>query len=249
MEKIMKKQLFLLTTSALLTAGLSPIKIQAAAQAQAKAVAEAQTGNRKANMELSIAVLTNNIIKAADAIKKGANVNLQTEIDGAPVLLYRKAITNYPMVKLLLDHGADIKAVNNDKNTVLHQAILNRESMCPPSFIADIIKLLIAHGADVNAKNNCNCTPLMLAIMPQPKSKELINQLILAGADPFIVNDEGHNSFDLIVDPDTRQSVEESIAERDRLYKQPIVEEFLPKDLADLALDYDFFDPGKAHKK
>jgi ankyrin repeat protein len=58
---------------------------------------------------------------------------------------------------MLLDHGADINAVNNFGNTVLHAAF---ERMDWKGKSYDCIKMLLDHGADINVVNNSGKTVL-----------------------------------------------------------------------------------------
>ena len=61
--------------------------------------------------------------------------------------------SNADVVKVLIEKGADVNALNNDKSTPLHWAASNNSN-------ADVVKVLIEKGADVNALNNDKSTPL-----------------------------------------------------------------------------------------
>lgn len=65
------------------------------------------------------------------------------------------AIVNAEVVKLLLQHHADVNAINFRNQTPLHTCI---EVGC-----AQTTYLLLHAGADVNAVDNMGKTPLMLA--------------------------------------------------------------------------------------
>jgi ankyrin repeat protein len=65
---------------------------------------------------------------------------------------------NYDCIKMLIDHGADVNAVNNSGNTVLHAAFKTFGELN-----YDCIKILIDHGADVNAVDNSGNTVLHAA--------------------------------------------------------------------------------------
>lgn len=59
------------------------------------------------------------------------------------------------LAQLLLAHGADVNARDNDGNTPLLDAALSNQR--------EIVKLLLANGADVNAKNKNGLSPLDMA--------------------------------------------------------------------------------------
>jgi len=115
------------------------------------------------------------------------------------------------IVKLLINHGADVNAINSYDDSPLHEAIfMDFESIVElllnhgarvdvkdfygntPLFSAvlndskEIVKLLIEHGADVNTKGAQNNTPLHVA-----KSKDIAELLVDNGAKVNVTNDEG----------------------------------------------------------
>ena len=64
----------------------------------------------------------------------------------------------WELVKWLVEHDADVKAVDNEGRTVLHYAAVLGEW--------ELVKLLVEHGADVESKgNHFGWTPLTLAAM------------------------------------------------------------------------------------
>ena len=85
----------------------------------------------------------------------------------------RKVQSRASTVQILINHGADIAALDITQQTPLHVA--------SSSGGVEIARLLIKHGADVNAKNEIDSTPLHLA-----SSKEEIGAvqlLVEYGAD------------------------------------------------------------------
>ena len=58
-------------------------------------------------------------------------------------------------MRLLIDHGADVKAKDDIQSTPLH--------MASSSGIPELVQLLIEHGADVRGQDRSNRTPLHLA--------------------------------------------------------------------------------------
>lgn len=109
-------------------------------------------------------------------IAKGANVNAVAEsgeMKGSSALLLAALGDNAPLVELLLQAGADVKATDDQlHNTPLAWA-------CSSGNVA-IAKLLLAKGAEVDARNSMGGTPLMGAAMAG--NPELVKLLIAKGA-------------------------------------------------------------------
>jgi Ankyrin repeats (3 copies) len=59
-------------------------------------------------------------------------------------------------VRILLQHGADTEARDNNNSTPLHCASRQKH--------LEVVQLLLNHGADTTARNNYNNTPLHLAL-------------------------------------------------------------------------------------
>jgi ankyrin repeat protein len=68
-----------------------------------------------------------------------------------PVAFSNKAET----MRLLVEHGADVKAQDETHSTPLHTA--------SSSGIPELVQLLIEHGADINGMDQSQKTPLHLA--------------------------------------------------------------------------------------
>jgi Ankyrin repeats (3 copies) len=78
------------------------------------------------------------------------------------------------IVRLLLDHGANVNAVsfNSEKKTPLHKAVLNKEGL-------PIVHEFLAAGADIRAPDSRGMTPLDFArikSMNNPKFLELMQR-------------------------------------------------------------------------
>jgi ankyrin repeat protein len=76
--------------------------------------------------------------------------------------------------KLLLEAGVDLTTPNNDGNTPLHYAALNK--------LTKIVQFLLNNGCPVNVKNKDEQTPLHIAV--KSSSSEIVDVLLKHGMDP-----------------------------------------------------------------
>jgi ankyrin repeat protein len=76
-------------------------------------------------------------------------------------------------VRVLIDHGADVTALDMTHSTPLHLASV--------SGIPEIVQILVENGADVNAQNETHSIPLHRASVLG--SAESVQTLIENGAD------------------------------------------------------------------
>ena len=76
-------------------------------------------------------------------------------------------------VRLLVDHGADVNALDYSHSTPLHLA--------SSQGVLEAVQILIKHGADVNAQNETNLTPLHRASLLG--DVQIVQLLIDHGAD------------------------------------------------------------------
>ena len=96
-------------------------------------------------------------------------------------LIIRNSLTDAEQVELdkfLAEFGSDIKATDENGETLLH-----RESL----WHVAVVKYLVWHGADVNAKDKYGTTPLHLA-----HNIEVIKFLVSAGAGVNTKDNDGH---------------------------------------------------------
>jgi ankyrin repeat protein len=115
-------------------------------------------------------------------LDKGAVVNTKRPNPSNITTLYwAVSADNTELVKLLIEHGADIKEGLDTGETALHHAA-DRGDL-------EIAKLLIEHGADVNAKITTGWTPLHEAAYS--RRKEMVELLLAHGADINAVDIHG----------------------------------------------------------
>jgi tankyrase len=107
---------------------------------------------------------------------------------------------NLDIVKLLLDHGADIEAVSRNAiaNTPISAAAWGNH--------LEIVGCLLDHGANVNAINRWGATALHRAV--DANRKPLAELLLTRGADPTIRDNAGQTPLDIALKDDKRDLVE-----------------------------------------
>jgi uncharacterized protein len=93
------------------------------------------------------------------------------------------------MVKLFVDAGADLYAVNNDYNGVLFNACYADS--------AAIIRILVAAGADLDDINEEGETALMYAV--SASKLRSVKTLLSLGADESMQNVDGYSAIDYAV--------------------------------------------------
>lgn len=89
-------------------------------------------------------------------LKKGAPVNSPSDNSMKVMPLHSAAATRQlEICRLLIEHGADVNAVQADDFTPLHAAAQNGH--------IELIELLLAHGAQPNVRTSDGRTPLSIA--------------------------------------------------------------------------------------
>ena len=100
-------------------------------------------------------------------------VNLKTKTNGYTALHYAVYYPSIDTIKLLIEFGADIKAITNDGLNILHIA-------CLAGNIVDVIYIIDKLGFDVNTTDNLGNSPLHWAVYSE--NKQCIEYLIKKGA-------------------------------------------------------------------
>lgn len=119
-------------------------------------------------------------------IKKGANVNSINNNRETPLhCVYSKwcRINKFMVTKLLLENRADVNIIDNNGNSILHNACSLYDTPI------DIFELLLENNLSINCQNKDNNSPLHLAI--QHLKPQTIPYLIKRGANVNSVNNEG----------------------------------------------------------
>jgi len=127
---------------------------------------------------LAEAVIAKDTAKIIRLIDNGANINSQSQTNGATVLFLAASYADYTdMLEFLLKHGADVNMQGTDGKTALMWAagtsLLNT-------------KLLLENGADVKTKANDGMNPFIqstFGILSKKVTTEVMDLLLKNGAD------------------------------------------------------------------
>eukprot|EP01102_Stenamoeba_stenopodia_P007572 TRINITY_DN2122_c0_g1_i2.p1 TRINITY_DN2122_c0_g1~~TRINITY_DN2122_c0_g1_i2.p1 ORF type:complete len:384 (-),score=82.63 TRINITY_DN2122_c0_g1_i2:838-1989(-) len=139
------------------------------------------------------------------------NINVSlTTLDGSSTLHYLARYCLQPYIdvcKWLLLRGADINAINKNKETPLHYAVMHRNLA--------MVQLLIKLGASVNAVNKYNDTPLKLAVYTE--NPDIIQCLLKANARVDVGYDEGESIYSICRTPEFRNIVASAVSNPDSI--------------------------------
>lgn len=97
------------------------------------------------------------IVKVRSLLRAGVSPNAMTEDNNSPMLIASVLKEGAPLVRAMIEAGADVNQANVMGVTPLHFACLN------PDIDTDIPQLLVNAGARVNTKTVKGETPLMMA--------------------------------------------------------------------------------------
>lgn len=115
--------------------------------------------------------------------------------DGLTPLGYASHYGQAGVVRLLLEHGADINALSHSKisfipsNTALHAALAGERS-------PEVVQLLLEHGASTSILDSDGQYALHSAAFHTDQI-ELIEMLLQHGADPNALNSVGQTALDI----------------------------------------------------
>ena len=142
--------------------------------------------------ELKTAVFNYDFLAIEASLRKGAKCNLPYNHQGwTPFLRACRAFYEPEVIKLFLEHGANINGKNKDGETPLHIMAQHRSSY-------DCLELLIAEGANVDAQDNNGWTPLMKAVChPQAMMRKDVIYGLAHNSDTSIKNKEGKTAYDI----------------------------------------------------
>jgi ankyrin repeat protein len=136
------------------------------------------------------------------AIKNGFDVN---DIDEKGNTLIFYAIDyNIEAIPVLIAAGADLNAVNNDGNTVLHEV-----QNCYPldSDMKIAFELLLNSGANPNLKNKEGENSFLRGVR-RPQDTDVLDMLVAAKADIFAPNNKEENALSIAASGESAEMVE-----------------------------------------
>jgi ankyrin repeat protein len=127
-------------------------------------------------------------------IDHGANINEREKSKFGTTALIRAAlIGGTPLVKLLLQKGADPNVRSAMGGTALIAACVSREN---PDSILERVKLILEKGGKVNTINSYNGSTALMSASSLGRI-EVVKTLLAAGADVKIKNKKGQTAMDL----------------------------------------------------
>lgn len=112
----------------------------------------------------------------------GCHADLPTkDLGGKTVLMC--AVESPVLVQTLLDLGANVHAVDHERNTALFYAVCKAEVETTEELL-QACQILLSYGSDVNASNKCAESPLLYATSPErlPDDSLLIERMLTAGS-------------------------------------------------------------------
>ncbi|KAL4173064.1 hypothetical protein KRP22_008221 [Phytophthora ramorum] len=152
--------------------------------------ADANAVNASEATPLHFAAPNGNCAVVEALIKFGSDVEARDEhgntalIDAAflsqstaPHFALGDQTTQYAMMELLMLHGAEVNAVNNDGDSALFGAVRNE--------FDSVVKLLLAHRADARARNNQQETLLHVLARGYASNMAIWHELLQHQADIF----------------------------------------------------------------
>lgn len=159
-----------------------------AAKAMIEAGADVNRQSRFGDCPLNQSVVEGLAKVVEVLLEHGANPNL-VDRTSRGTCLHAAAFHKHPRVaQLLVAHGADLEARDENDRTPLWHAAFEKGQRS-----LDVAKVLIEAGADVNAADQEGDTPLMKAA--QDANVPMTKLLLDAGAKPNLQDEDGHTAL------------------------------------------------------
>jgi ankyrin repeat protein len=136
--------------------------------------------------DLVKAVQGKHVEAAQRLLDQGAPANARAE-NGVTALAQAVLMESVPLVKLLLEHGADPNSVVTGSTVYESEAPLHLAARVGG---AEMMALLLDRGADINARGRNEATPLLVAARSR-KSFKTLQLLLERGADSILTDTQG----------------------------------------------------------
>lgn len=168
------------------------------------------------------AAMENETAKLEQALEETSRQQInEFDASGDTMLMVAARFENVPVVKLLLNSGADVNITDADGFTALWGATqsvaiaqllidagadVNSQNVNGGSILMyaafrtgnEVLQLLIAHGAHVNHRNKMGRTALMKAAIAE--SERCVHILLDAGVSKVLTSNEGETARDIAIE-------------------------------------------------
>lgn len=129
---------------------------------------------------------------AETLIRHGADVDLRNGVDFSAFLFAAGRADGLPLLRLLAERGADVKAVDSSLSNALHMACAGQGGPASVDFLLSVgLPVNGLTGQDFGA-----CSPLMFAVRNPSPDAEVIRLLLQKGADPGLRDMDGKRAGD-----------------------------------------------------
>lgn len=132
-----------------------------------------------------------------------------------------------PIARLLIAHGADVRARNRRGAEPLHYAA--DANHWDPAAQAETVAYLLSAGADANALDKSGVSPLHRAV--RTRSAAAVKALLDGGADPALPNGRGSTPLDLAAQTTGRSGSGTARARAQQQAIQRLLEQHLTADV------------------
>lgn len=143
---------------------------------QGEHLCSARTAKEKIFLQ---AVKKGDNLQIKQLLQKGVNPNT-TDDCGIPVIAYVARLVRPDLMKLLIQSGADVNAIDKFYSQTPLLWVIDSLDENNEEKIYESVKLLVNTGADANRKSQSNESALILAVLKQ--TERLVELLISAGA-------------------------------------------------------------------
>jgi len=109
-------------------------------------------GQREPSIDIWTAAATGETGVIKQHVAFGTDIDAREPAGGSPPLIVAALFGQTEVVEVLVEHGAEVDAMNNDSSTALHVAAF----FCHP----ETVSYLLEQGADLDKRNKFGHTPL-----------------------------------------------------------------------------------------